>query len=411
MPSHPLSVADFKEALALYEVHGTEYAAADALGISRSAFANRIRQARAWREREESLDPYIKDGLEEYGVTDLSGVDGGWLIKQDGEGGRLSLRFSVSKGGADSLMATLKDDLDDWPTGGYEGVKEAQPDPSGGLLVIDLADVHVGKLCVTSETGYSYDSDVAVQRMLEGTKALLRKSQGHGIARVLMVLGNDILHIDKPDRKTTSGTPQDTHGSIHSMYRDAQAAYVACIEACAADYPVDLVYCPSNHDWMLGWALANSIGAWFRNHPNVTATPYNLSENHRKYYRYESNLIGLTHGDGAKESDLYPLMMTEARAHISDCAHKYWLLHHVHHKMRKAKGLTSHDREKDHIGLTMVKSGAGMQEGDNIEIEYVRSPSPPDGWHSRNGYVNRQAVECFIYDPYDGQYARFTNWY
>lgn len=411
MPTHPLRPADFKEALEFYEAHGTVSAAADALGISRGAFNNRIKQARKWKERQDSLDPYVREGLEGYGVTDLSGVDGGWLIKNDGDGGRLSLRFSVSKGGADSLMDTLRNDLADWPTGGYAHVTEARQNPKGGLLVIDLADVHVGKLCVASETGYSYDSAVAVQRMVEGTKALLRKAAGHDIARVLFVLGNDILHIDKPDRKTTSGTPQDTHGTIHSMYRDAQAGYIAAIEACAAEYPVNLIYCPSNHDWLLGWALSGSIGVWFRDHPNVTSTDYNLSEKHRKYFRYENNLIGLTHGDGAKEADLYPLMMTEARAHVSDCPHKYWLLHHVHHKTRKARGLNSHDREKDHIGLTAVKSGAGRQEGDNVEIEYVRSPSPPDSWHDRNGYVNRQACEAFIYDPFDGQYARFTQWF
>lgn len=411
MPTQPLSAADFKQALAAYEEFGSERDAADALDMTRGAFSNRLRQAKRWQERQESLDPYVKDGLEEYGVTDLSGIDGGWLIKSDGDGGRLSLRFTVGNGGAESLMETLRKDLEEWPVGGYEGVTQARTDPKDGLLVIDLADVHIGKLCTASETGYSYDSDEAVRRMVEGTKALLRKASGHGIARIVMVLGNDILHIDKPDRKTTSGTPQDTHGTVHTMYRDAQAAYVAAIEACAAEYPVDLIYCPSNHDWMLGWALAGSIGVWFRDHPNVTATPYNLSETHRKYYRYENNLIGLTHGDGAKEADLYPLMMTEARAHISDCPHRYWLLHHFHHKIRKAKGLNSHDREKDHIGLTTVKSGAGMQEGDNIEIEYVRSPSPPDGWHHRNGYLNRQAVECFIYDPFDGQYARFTNWF
>ena len=132
---------------------------------------------------------------------------------------------------------------------------------------------------------------------------------------------------------------------------------------------------------------------------------------HRKYYRYEGNLIGLTHGDGAKEADLYALMMTEARSHVSDAQHRYWYLHHFHHKIRKAQGVRPHDREKDHIGLTVIKSGVTSQLGDNVQIEYVRSPSPPDSWHDRNGYVNRQAVECFIHDPHDGQDARFTHWF
>jgi hypothetical protein len=346
----------------------------------------------------------------------LSGVEarGGWIHNYEtGEDGRKykvgTTRWAAPEIGSQELAQSLVENLAEITPGQYD-VPPARS-TSGGLLIIDLADVHIGKLCVASETGYSYSRDVAVRRMIDGTQRLLRKSQGHGIARVLVVLGNDILHIDTPKRQTTSGTPQDTDGSLHQMYLDAQAAYIRVIELCAAEYSVDLIYCPSNHDWMMGWALANSIGIWFKNHPNVAATEYNLSQAHRKYYRYESNLIGLTHGDGAKEADLYALMMTEARSHVSDCTHRYWYIHHLHHKIRKAQGVRPHDREKDHIGLTTIKSGMGGQEGDNVQIEYVRSPSPPDSWHDRNGYVSRQAVECFIHDPFDGQNTRLTEWF
>src|SRR5690606_32600826 len=132
---------------------------------------------------------------------------------------------------------------------------------------------------------------------------------------------------------------------------------------------------------------------------------------HRKYYRYGDNLFGLTHGDGAKEERLYSLMVTEARQHISECRNLYWLLHHVHHKDRKSRGEVVYVREKDHAGMTAHVSGKPSEEGASLNIEYVRSPSPPDGWHSRNGFVNRQAVECFVYHPHDGQKARFTEWF
>jgi hypothetical protein len=61
--------------------------------------------------------------------------------------------------------------------------------------------------------------------------------------------------------------------------------------------------------------------------------------------------------------------------------------------------------------MTAHISGNTMPEGAHLNIEYVRSPSAPDGWHDRNGYVNRQAVECFIYHPTLGQRARFTEWF
>lgn len=58
-----------------------------------------------------------------------------------------------------------------------------------------------------------------------------------------------------------------------------------------------------------------------------------------------------------------------------------------------------------------IEAAAGSMEGDNCHIEYVRSPSAPDGWHDRNGYVGRQAVEAFVHCPFDGQDARFTEWF
>jgi hypothetical protein len=387
--------------------HGTVTKAAKALGLSRSTFTHRLNTLQRYRDAPEG-----QRGAIDAAALDASTASHGW-IKTDGDGNIIghSTFWKAQAQSLEDVTEALREGLEAIAPGQYAAIPLERPDPLGALLVMDFADVHIGKLCVSTETGYEYSRDVAVTRMLQGTKALLRKASGHGIARVLVVLGNDILHIDTAKRQTTSGTPQDTDGSIHQMYQDAQRAYVAVIEACAADYHVDLIYCPSNHDWLMGWALANSIGIWFSQHPNVTVSPYNLSEEHRKYYRFGGNLIGLTHGDGAREADLYPLMMTEARSHVSACAHRYWYLHHYHHKIRKAQGVRPHDREKDHIGLTVVKSGVTTQEGDNVQIEYVRSPSPPDGWHNRNGYVNRQAVECFIHDPHDGQNARFTEWF
>lgn len=289
--------------------------------------------------------------------------------------------------------------------------KNAVESDTGALLVIDVADVHFGKLSVATETGHLYGREAATQRVLHGVGSLLKKANTFEIHRILFVLGDDVLHVDNAKNTTTSGTPQDTEGSVFQMYRDAFVAFTQAIEECAKVADVDLIHVPSNHDWILGWALSQQIAAWFKEHPHIHSTPYNLSERHRKYYRYGSNLIGLSHGDGAKEQQLYACMVTEAREHISDCKNLYWLLHHVHHKVRKRTGLKMELREKDHIGMTMVTSGDQTTEGQQIDIEYVRSPSPPDSWHDRNGFVNRQAVECFLYHPHDGQVARLTEYF
>jgi len=412
MPTPPLSDKLAIEAVDAYaRNNGKGNLAAKELGIHPNTFTNRLSVAKS---RGFHLSDGARSAMQGAG---LNGVEakGGWIHNYDPATGNKTgtTRWTAPADEAETnkFLDTIRgaiDDLknDDFPT------YEIRPAPAGEcLLVIDLADVHVGKLCVETETGYTYGRDVAVHRMVEGTRELIRKASGMGIGRILFVLGNDILHVDGPRSTTTSGTYQDSHGTIHQIYRDAFAGYVKCIELARLTAPVDLIFCPSNHDWLMGWCLAREVGAWFRNAADVTTTEYNLSEKHRKYYRFQDNLIGLTHGDGAKEADLYPLMMTEARAHVSDCPHKYIYVHHLHHKIRKQAGVLSHKREKDHIGMTMMHNAVRSMEGDNVQIEYVRSPSPPDGWHHRNGYINRQAVECFVHHPYDGQDGRFTVWF
>ena len=86
------------------------------------------------------------------------------------------------------------------------------------LLVIDPADIHVGKLASSFETGEDYNTQIAVQRVREGVDGILHKASGFNIEKIVFVAGNDILHIDTPKRTTTSGTPQDTDGMWYDNF-------------------------------------------------------------------------------------------------------------------------------------------------------------------------------------------------
>lgn len=366
-----------------------------------------LRRARKWAD----MDPHTALTLSDMGIEDPSKVHSGWLKQSDENGNGASIYFYHGKDQERiDLRAAVEESISQAFAGRAPEFPQRPPVEGGNLLVVDLADLHFGKLSVASETGETYNRDVAKHRTIEGVRRLLALAMPFGIGRILFVLGNDMLHIDTPGGTTTSGTKVDTEGSLHQMYVDCADAMREAITICAKVADVDLVYVPSNHDWVMGWTLSREIAAWFHNHPHVTMTDYALSPAHRKYYRYERNLIGLTHGDGAKESDLYALMMTEARAHASECDRRYWYLHHFHHRIKKRQGVSPQDMAKDHIGMTVVSTGIGKLPED-IQIQYVRSPSAPDGWHHRNGFINRQAVEAFIHSPTEGQFASFTAYF
>ena len=249
------------------------------------------------------------------------------------------------------------------------------------LLVIDPADVHIGKLAVAEETGEEYNVNIAIGRVMEGVSGLLQKCSGFNIDKIMYVIGNDILHVDTPRRTTTSGTPQDTDGMWHTNFLAAKKLHVSVIEQLRLIADVYVQYDPSNHDYMTGFFLADTISSWFSKDKNVS---FNSSIAHRKYYRYYNNLIGTTHGDGAKESDLPLLMAHETGKDWGECKHKYFYTHHIHHK-----------RSKDYMG---------------VSIESMRSPSGADSWHSRNGYQHsKKAIEAFIHHPECGQIARLTH--
>lgn len=262
----------------------------------------------------------------------------------------------------------------------YKKIKRT-PVSDPHLLVVDPADVHIGKLATSFETGEEYNSEIAVKRVHEGVQGILDKSSGFNIDKILLIIGNDILHIDTPKRITTNGTPQDTDGMWYDNFLKAKDLYVDVIETLMSIADVHVSYNPSNHDYTNGFFLADVIKTWFRNSKNVV---FDTSISHRKYFKYGTNLIGSTHGDGAKIADLGSLMSIEAKEHWSHSRHRYMYTHHVHHKT-----------SKDFI---------------NITVESLRSPSAADSWHHKKGYQHSpKAIEGFVHHPEHGQIARLTH--
>jgi len=274
----------------------------------------------------------------------------------------------------DKMIEEMKSYSPKYPVIIYPKIKDSH------LLVIDPADIHIGKLCTAFETGDNYNQDIAVVRVKEGVLGILHKAQPYNIEKILFIIGNDILHVDNAKSSTTAGTFQDSNIMWYDAFKIAFKLYIDVIEILLTVAPVHIQYDPSNHDYVHGFLLAQSIEAWFRTNKNIT---FNTSIAHRKYYKYNTNLIGTTHGDGAKETDLALLMAHESKE-WNECKHRYFYVHHIHHK-----------KSKDYMSVC---------------VEALRSPSGTDSWHHRNGYQHApKAVEGFIHHPEHGQISRITH--
>ena len=284
---------------------------------------------------------------------------------------------------------------------------QRQPISDKHMLVLDPADIHFGKLAQSLDSGEDYTEQIAYKMCTDAVDKIILRTAGYEFDKIVLIIGNDILHTDNSKRTTTAGTPQDTDGSWWSNFKIAKQFYIETIEKLISVADVHVVYCPSNHDYTNGYFLADSVNSWFHRCDNVT---FDVNISHRKYFQYGVSLIGATHGDGAKESELPDLMKTEAKKAVSNSRYYYWFTHHFHHKIRKSvKGKISSQIEKDYGDVTVIGGSPILQENQTY-VEYLRSPSSTDSWHHRNGYQHaRKAIEAFIFHHEDGQVARLSH--
>ena len=256
-------------------------------------------------------------------------------------------------------------------------------------LVLDIADLHIGKLSTLNGVGSNeeYNIDVAIKRALESAESLMDKSSAWNINQVYFIIGNDVLHTDNTTGSTTKGTNQDTDGIWYDNFKIARLVYSHIIKKLSIVAPVHVIHCPSNHDKMTGFMLADAVSCYFHNDKNIT---FDVSTMHRKYVKYGKNLLNFSHGDGAKLDQVPYLAAHEVPQLWADTVFRYGYLHHIHHKdMFKFRS------GKDFIGMT---------------VEYLRSPSGADKWHSDKGYVGSKiSIEAFIHHPTRGQVARLTH--
>ena len=278
-------------------------------------------------------------------------------------------------------------DMNAAPAPKYQPLQRVET-PGGCLVVIDAADTHFGKYAAAIETGDDYNLDIARRRVLEGVAGIIGQAiKAYEIDRILLVVGNDVLHVDNSIATTTNGTFQNTDGLWFEMFQAAKQTFIDVIESLIPIADIDVVFNPSNHDYTSGYMLVDSLASWFRNSKNVTFT---AGPAHRKYYQYGNSLIGTTHGDGAKPVDLPALMSHEVPKMWAATKYRYFYTHHIHHKDR-----TRFLETKDFIGMT---------------VEALRSPSATDSWHGKKGYTGVvKAVEGFIHSKEKGQIARLTH--
>ena len=200
---------------------------------------------------------------------------------------------------------------------------------NGHLLEINIFDLHFGKLCWGLETGDNYDTKIASKRFLTAIHAIIKRSEGYDIKRIVFPVGNDFFNSDTRLNQTSAGTPQDEDVRWQKTFKAGRELLIAGIDLLSKVAPVDVVIVQGNHDWERSFYVGDVLSCWYFNNPNVEV---NNQPTPRKHYKFGNCLISYTHGNNEKIIDLPLLVASEVPKLWASTQFREIHVGHLHHK-------------------------------------------------------------------------------
>jgi hypothetical protein len=255
------------------------------------------------------------------------------------------------------------------------------------MLEVSLFDAHFGKLAWGLETGQDYDLKIAESDYCAAIDDLLDRASGFPIEKVLFPIGSDFFHVDNWLGTTTKGTLVDsTDDRKTKVFKAGVKAVEYAFRRCREVAPVEGLWIGGNHDMQTSWHLAYVLGRIFEGDKFITIDD---GPKQRKYRAYGPALIGFSHGDQGKRSDLPLIMATEAPDLWSAAKHRHWHTGHFH---KKAK--FSYTAGDTHNG---------------VEVWILPSLSATDAWHYQKGFVGCvRAAEAYLWSKTEGYAGHFS---
>jgi hypothetical protein len=354
--------------------HGNIRKAAEALGLGKSA----VQEAAARYQKEAARRGYAPGHFND-GVA--PGYRMGKVTVQRGPNGveRVWERQSPDAEAQTERLQAIKAGL-------LEGLEPLEPlaapvhADDDLLTVYPQGDPHAGLYSWKDETGHTFDL-VEFERITKAAIDRLVASVPPSAHALYIDLG-DTLHADNNASRTKSNHHLDTTGRHAEVVRiNIRCKRHHIARMLEKHLHVTVRINPGNHDGITAIMLAEMLALLYENEPRVTVI---TSPNPYWFYGFGTNLIGTTHGDGAKGANL-PLLMAVDEPTMwlaSEHGTRVWFVGHVHHK-----------DIKDHPGVT---------------VEYVRTLAAPDFWSHGAGYRSKRSMEAVTYHRDDGEDERHT---
>ena len=243
------------------------------------------------------------------------------------------------------------------------------------MAEVNIADLHLGKLCWQGDTGNNFDYKLARQTYYNIINRICNELKNQDLEHITFVWANDFWNSDTITNTTTAGTPQDVDVRWQKLFDVGVEMLVEGITMLSQIAPVKTFYTASNHDEQTCYYAVKYLDSWFRHDENVTVDTSAMA---RKYFAYGNTLIGYTHGEKEKGQRLSALMPCEAPELWGQT--KYREMHTAH-----------------------LHSEHATMELNGVIIRRVSSPTATDTWHYMSGYVGAvRKAQTFVYDKENG---------
>lgn len=238
--------------------------------------------------------------------------------------------------------------------------------PSGLMLEVAEVDAHFGKHAWAPETGWDYDLKIAVDSHRQAALDFASRMKGERFDRVLVLGGQDCLHIANPEGTTSAGTHLDFDSRFQKIVKSRIEYEVWRIDLWSKFGPVEYVSNPGNHSFVAETMLAEVV-RWAR--PGVAIHD---SPKDRQYLRFGQVALGFSHGDKTKPAKARELFAAEAPA--------IW------------GSTTFREFHTGHLHAESANTGPGCTN------RVLKALCPPDRWHSDSGYIALPGTQAFVWD-------------
>jgi hypothetical protein len=187
------------------------------------------------------------------------------------------------------------------------------------------------------------------------------------------VIGNDDLHVDNMDGKTTAGTLQDVDGTTRQMLQEFYHIQLREINRLRAISPVVVKVSSGNHNALLAYAMAFMIWAHYEAAEDVDV---HVTAQMRSYETYGESILGFTHGHLLNSPKLMPTMGHDVPQAWGQTRYHYWFTGH------------KHSMETENL-----VGGTKFQ---------MPSLAGQDRWHAENGYFGQAGLSGYIIEHETG---------